>query len=213
LLTFAKNLQAMIEIIGYLGSVFVASAMLFNSILRLRWLSLTGSTLFTIYGFTIGAYPVGAVNGFIMMTNIYYLSRMYAKKEYFRTLAVRPDNKYLEDFLDFNKSDIQKFFPGFVKKPYAVSLLVLRNMQVAGVFLAEESNQQMEVKLDYVTPAYRDFKLGNYVYNVNLQEFKDKEIKSFVCESQSKKHDKYLQKLGFKKQINTGAVWYIKLIP
>ncbi len=202
----------MIEIIGYLGSLFVASAMLFNSILRLRWLSLTGSTLFTIYGFTIGAYPVGAVNGFIMMTNIYYLSRMYSKKEYFRTLAVRPDNKYLEDFLDFNKDDIQKFFPGFVKKPYSISMLILRNMQVAGVFLAEENNHQIEVKLDYVTPTYRDFKLGNYVYNVNLQEFKDKDIKSFVCKSQSKKHDKYLQKLGFKKQETDGAIQFIKSI-
>ena len=133
----------MIEIIGYLGSLFVASAMLFNSILRLRWLSLTGSTLFTIYGFTIGAYPVGAVNGFIMMTNIYYLSRMYSKKEYFRTLAVRPDNKYLEDFLDFNKADIQKFFPDFVKKPYSISMLILRNMQVAGGFFAGENNNQI----------------------------------------------------------------------
>lgn len=189
----------MIEIIGYLGSVLVASAMLFNSIVRLRWFSLVGSTMFTIYGFTIAAYPVGGLNAFIMLTNIYYLSKMYAKKEYFRTLEVRPDNKYLLDFLDFHKLDIKKFFPQFNKeKGHDISLLILRNMQVAGVFLAEAKDQQLCVKLDYVTPEYRDLKLGHFIYDEPQHQFKDKGFKEFISGSYSKKNDGYLKKLGFK---------------
>jgi hypothetical protein len=189
----------MIEIIGYLGSILVASAMLFNSIVRLRWFSLTGSTLFTIYGFTIGAYPVGAVNGFIMLTNIYYLSKMYKKKEFFRTLEVRPNNKYLKAFLAFHREDIQKFFPSFKEDArHDVSLLILRDMQVAGVFLAQEFNHQLYVKLDYVTPQYRDLKLGHYIYNENKEQLKEKGFTEFVSGSYSKKNDKYLKKLGFK---------------
>lgn len=185
----------MIEIIGYLGSLLVASAMLFNSIVRLRWFSLVGSTLFTIYGFTIGAYPVGAVNGFIMLTNIYFLTKMYTKKEFFRTLEIKPDNKYLKDFLAFHKADILKFFPDFMDESHDISLLILRDMQVAGVFLAKTEGDHICVKLDYVSPPYRDFKLGRYIFNSD--QFKNKGYKEFWSGSYSKKNDKYLKKLGF----------------
>ncbi len=203
----------MIEIIGYLGSVLVASAMLFNSIIRLRWFSLAGSTMFTIYGFTIGAYPVGGLNAFIMLTNIIYLTKMYTKKENFRTLEVRPDNKYLLDFLDFHVADIKKFFPGFNKDAgHDISLLILRNMQVAGVFLAETRGEQLCIKLDYVTPQYRDFKLGKYVYSEFQVQFKEKGLTEFTSGSYSKKNDKYLKKLGFKKQGDDKNPIFIKSI-
>lgn len=200
----------MIEIIGYMASVLVAMAMLFNSIVRLRWFSLTGSTLFTIYGFTIGAYPVGAVNGFIMITNIIYLSKMYTQKEYFRTLEVRSDNKYLEDYLAFNKADILKYFPEFDFANHQISLLILRNMQVAGVFLAEKNGDELQVKLDYVSAPYRDFKLGKYIYRDSIQDFKAKGIKYFSSEIHSKKHNKYLKKLGFKEEVNMDKTLFIK---
>jgi len=202
----------MIEIIGYLGSFFVASAMLFNSILRLRWLSLTGSTLFTIYGFSIGAYPVGAVNAFIMITNIIHLSRMYSRKENFRTLEINPDNKYLLDFLDFHQEDIKKFFPTFEKANYNISMLILRNMQVAGVFLAETKEDQILVKLDYVTPQYRDFKLGKYIYNEHQKQFKNQGFTQFISGSYSKKNDHYLKKLGFKLIQDNDKPSFIKAI-
>jgi len=203
----------MIEIIGYLGSVLVASAMLFNSIIRLRWFSLAGSTMFTIYGFTIGAYPVGVLNAFIMITNIFYLSRMYAKKEYFRTLEIRPDNKYLLDFLKFHKQDILKFFPQFNEnKKHDISLLILRNMQVAGVFLAEAKDKQLCIKLDYVSPQYRDSKLGRFIYSDQQHQFKDKGFTEFISGSYSKKNDKYLKKLGFNKTNDDKNPIYIKSI-
>jgi hypothetical protein len=202
----------MIEIIGYLASILVASAMLFNSIVKLRWFSLIGSTLFTIYGFTIGAYPVGAVNGFIMLTNIFFLSKMYTQKEYFRTLEVKKGNKYLKDYLEFNKEDIQKFMPGFLVAEHDISLLILRNMQVAGVFLAERKEDRLLVKLDYVSKEYRDFKLGKYIYNDCKSLFKDKGLHYYVSESQSKKHNNYLKKLGFVEQKENNSSRFIKKI-
>ncbi len=203
----------MIEIIGYLGSFFVAAAMLFNSIIRLRWLSLIGSTLFTIYGFTIGAYPVGAVNAFIMIINIIYLAKIYTKKEDFRTLEIKHDNKYLLDFLEFHKQDIKKFFPSFNSAtPYNVSLLVMRNMQVAGVFLAEAKNDKVIIKLDYVTPEYRDYKLGTYIYNNYQVQLKSQGYKKFISDSYSNSNDKYLKRLGFKKVKEGEIITFVKII-
>ncbi len=202
----------MIEIIGYLASILVASAMLFSSIVKLRWFSLIGSTLFTIYGFSIGAYPVGAVNGFIMLTNIFFLSKMYTQKEYFRTLEVKKGNKYLKDYLEFNREDIKKFMPGFSIGEYEISLLILKNMQVAGVFLAERKNDELLVKLDFVSREYRDFKLGKYIYNEYQTQFKEKGLNYFVSESQSKKHNSYLKKLGFKEHLKNNCTTFIKEI-
>lgn len=203
----------MIHIIGYIGSILVASAMLFNSIVRLRWFSLAGSSMFTIYGFTIGAYPVGAVNAFIMVTNIIYLTKMYTKKEYFRTLEVRPDNKYLLNFLDFHKIDIKKFFPEFKENQgHDISLLILRNMQVAGVFLAQAKESSLCIKLDYVTPQYRDLKLGHFIYDEYQDQLKEKGFTEFRSGSYSKKNDKYLKKLGFKSNSVDKKTIFIKSI-
>ena len=121
------------------------------------------------------------------------------KKENFRTLEIRPDNKYMLDFLDFHSLDIKKFFPSFNSQGiYDVSLLILRDMQVAGVFLAKAEDKQLCIELDYVTPQYRDLKLGHYIYDEFQDQFKEKGFTEFKSGSYSKKNDKYLKKLGFK---------------
>ena len=202
-----------IEIIGYLAMILVALAMVFTSIIRLRWFSLFGSALFTIYGFTIGAYPVGAVNGFIMITNLIFLIKIYAKKESFKTLKIKPDNIYLQNFIDFHATDIQKFFPKFNKdSEYSTALLVLRDMQVSGIFLANRNEHELEIKLDYVIPQYRDFKLGNYIYNGQMNEFKEEGITQFVSDKQSKMNDKYLMKLGFKPTLKENKTVLVKTL-
>ena len=169
-----------IEIVGYFGSFFIALAMTFSSIIRLRLFSLAGTILFTTYGFYIGAYPVGIVNAFIMITNIVFLLKQYKKKELFRTLEIRNDNNYLLDFLQFHKEEIIKFFPKFSYEASKtdVSFLVLRDMQVAGVFLGRKIDENtLCVDLDYATPEYRDYKLGQYLFNSDQLFFKKRNIK------------------------------------
>lgn len=202
-----------IEIIGYLGSFFIAFAMTFSSIIRLRWFSLVGTILFTTYGFSIGAYPVGIVNAFIMMTNIVFLIKQYSKKELFRTLEIRNDNKYLIDFIQFHKEDIARFFPKFesVGDQNRISFLVLRDMQVAGVFIGKIVEPgKLCVELDYVTPAYRDYKLGKFVYKSGQSIFKQRNITQLISGSYSAKHNVYLKKLGFNETVENQNTVFIK---
>ncbi|MBN1651087.1 MAG: YgjV family protein [Bacteroidales bacterium] len=204
---------SLIEIIGYLGSFFIAFAMTFSSIIRLRWFSLIGTILFTTYGFAIGAYPVGIVNAFIMITNIVFLTKQYTKKELFRTLSVRNDNNYLLDFIQFHKADIAKFFPKFEHhvSDEKISFLVLRNMQVAGVFIGRMIDKNtLCVELDYVTPEYRDYKLGQYIYNAKQPIFLERSINTLISGSYSLKNDAYLKKLGFEEKVQEGNTIYYK---
>ncbi|MCD6180465.1 MAG: YgjV family protein [Bacteroidales bacterium] len=204
---------SLIEVIGYFGSFFIAFAMTFSSIIRLRWFSLIGTILFTTYGFGIGAYPVGIVNAFIMITNIVFLVKQYNKKELFRTLEIRNDNNYLLDFVHFHKEDIAKFYPDFSVKNSKdhLSFLILRNMQVAGIFIGRLlDGNKLCVELDYVIPEYRDYKLGKYVYSADQPIFKEKNIKSLISGSYSPKNDAYLKKIGFEKILEDGTPIYQK---
>lgn len=66
-----------LEMIGYLASVLVAISLMMRSLNKLRMINLTGSLLFTVYGFTIGAYPVAVLNAFIVVVNIFYLQKAF----------------------------------------------------------------------------------------------------------------------------------------
>lgn len=190
----------MVEYFGYFASVIIVISMLMNSIQKLRWINLFGAAFFSTYGLIIGALPVALLNGFIVCIDIYYLIKMYASNDYYKLLEVRNDNKYLEAFLEFHKEDIKNFFPEFEFKPEMnkLSLLILRNMSVAGVILAHEyNNKTLKIGLDYVIPEYRDQKPGKYVYSENLYYFSKLGYEKLCSQPHSKNHSKYLKKMGF----------------
>ena len=100
-----------VEWFGYAASVVVAISLTMSSIVKLRWLNLTGALMFSTYGFIIGALPVGFLNLFIVVINIVYLVRMYREKDDFRIMRWSGDTEYLRHFLDFHRMDIERFFP------------------------------------------------------------------------------------------------------
>jgi hypothetical protein len=198
------NLE-LLQWVGYAASVIIAVSLAVSSIVKFRWLNMVGALAFSIYGFMIGAIPVGILNGIIAIVDIYFLVIIYGKKEIFETLEIRPENYYLIRFLEYHNDEIQKFFPGFSYKPdmNTVSFFILRNMSVAGLYLAHrDENNVLKVGLDYVIPEYRDFKNGKYVY----LRLKDRFIKAgftkVLAEGNSTQYVKYLKKLGFKEDVN-----------
>jgi len=192
----------LVQIIGYIASITIAVSMTMNSIVKFRWINLAGAGLFSAYGFVFGAYPVGVLNGFIVLVDLFYLKKIYFKKDIFDIIEIRKDNKYLIKFLDYHKLEIQRYFPGFEYKPEmnTIGFFVLRNTAVAGIFLAhEEGENKLKVGLDYAVPEYRDYKSGKFIYNSVLKPLKDKGITSIIANNNSSKHFKYLKKCGFTK--------------
>ena len=188
--------------IGYLASIAIAVSMTMSSILRFRWINLAGALTFSSYGFLIGAHPVGFLNSFIVMVDIYYLHSIYSKKEIFEILELRADNRYLIKFLQFHNKEIRNFFPDFTYKPEmnTVSFFVLRNMAVAGVFLAHRTPDHcLSVGLDYVISEYRDFKNGKFIYLSLKDRFINDGYTKVIADSRSEKYSRYLLKLGFVK--------------
>ncbi len=188
-----------VEIFGYTASVLVAVSLMMSAIVKLRIINLIGAVFFSAYGFIIGAYPVGFLNGFIAMVDIYYLIEIFSTKEYFRTLHLKPDSEYLKYFLDFHSGDIKKYIPSFDFHiaDHCDVIFVLRNSVPAGLVYAEFLDEDsIYVKLDYAIPGYRDFKMGKYVFPKILE---DRNIKRIYSEPGNKIHEQYLRKIGFEK--------------
>lgn len=65
-----------IEYVGYAASILIGISMFMKNMMKLRFINLIGCILFVVYGFTIKAYPVAAVNLVITFTNIYYIYKL-----------------------------------------------------------------------------------------------------------------------------------------
>jgi GNAT superfamily N-acetyltransferase len=192
--------QLLYEVIGYTASALVAISLMMSSILRLRLINLVGSAAFSLYGLLIHAYPVAAMNGFIVLINIWYLYRMLRTREYFNLLSVEPDSHYLRYFLEFYDREIRRFIPGARYEPAAgdLTIFVLRDMVPAGVFIGRmEGRGRLCVTLDFVIPQYRDFKIGHYLFAEEREFFRSRGITEIVSEPGTPQHAAYLRRMGF----------------
>lgn len=195
-----------LQLLGYAASVLIATSLLMRSIVRLRILNLAGAATFSLYGFLIGAYPVGVLNLMTATINIVQLIRLRRRAEIFRILEIRTTAPYLQYFLDFQADDIRRFFPAFdpvVADDGRVAWLVLRDLVPAGVLLGKRHGDVLEVELDYVVPQYRDMKVGRFLFHDEADFFRGLGIREIVGRGDTDVHAKYLERMGFEKQGNT----------
>lgn len=206
------------EWLGYLASLIVLISLLMSSIIKLRWINLIGSSLFSLYGFLIGALPVGFMNLGIVIINIYYLVKIYsasAKQEYFKLLPIEKNSEYFNHFLEFHKEGLKKFKdPANLKaNHYEVSFYILRNMVPAGVFLGSKHDKNtLKVELDFVIPEYRDFKIGSFIYENSKDHFVNKGYNRLISYTTHEEHIEYLRKMGFEEKKENGEVYYEKIL-
>ena len=196
------NIQ-LLEWVGYIGSVIVAVSLTMSSIKKLRWYNLVGAAVFSFYGFAIGALPVGLLNLFIVLADVYYIYKMYSVQESFKSIRVDVDDPYLNYFIDFYKNQIKDFFPLFDKvvfKKDVFALLLLRNATVAGIFIGVKEGHNLIIHLDFVTVEYRDLKPGEFLYKKNVDLIVNEGINKLICETSSLIHQKYLIRMDFNQQ-------------
>ena len=204
-----------LEWIGYVASLIVLVSLLMSSIKKLRWINLGGALLFGIYGFMIGSIPTGLMNVGIVVIDIFYLARMYMSKEFFRVLPIENDTDYLNGFLEFYKQDIQRFndISKIDFEKAVVKLYLLRNMNPAGIFVCNEFDKKtLEITLDYVIPMFRDFKIGQFIFEGEKLYFLGKGYNRFVVFTENIHHIKYLKKMGFVESKVKTKISYVKSI-
>lgn len=189
------------EWLGYVASLIVLVSLLMSSVKRLRWINMIGSLVFAVYGFLIGALPVAVMNLGIVIINSFYLYQMYTKKDFFKLLSVS-DLTYFNEFVNTYEKDMKHFmaFEEALDEEVLERVFVLRNTVPAGILVGKRNNDTLEILVDYVTPTYRDFKIGEFLYHENLDFFKDKGIHRLSSKPGHEQHQTYLIKMGFIKE-------------
>jgi len=188
-----------LQLLGYAASALIAISLMMRSVVRLRLINLAGAATFSIYGFLIGAYPVGILNMMTASINIIQLIRLRRRKEIFRILEVSPESQYLSYFLAFERSDIRKFVPRFAFDPTSTNLVmfVLRDLVPAGLLLGEMKSDKLYVHLDYAVAQYRDLKIGTFLFVDQADFFRGRGVKEVLSPAGVGEHPKYLERMGF----------------
>ncbi|MEC9465699.1 MAG: hypothetical protein VX834_07940 [Myxococcota bacterium] len=191
-----------IECVGYVASVLVAVSLTLSNIRALRVVNLAGALVFTVYGFLVSAYPVAAVNGFIVLVNIFYLVRSEKKsEEAFTLITTDSEDALVRRFLGFYGSDIRTFFPEFSadESESLVCHVVLRDMVPAGVFIHRQPGAgRIDVLVDYVVPAYRDYRNATFLYGALQVWLIGHGVDKMSTSSHVASHRRYLKKMGFR---------------
>lgn len=192
--------MSLLEILGYCASGLIVISLMMRSVLKLRAINLLGATSMSLYGYLIGAYPILVLNLIIVCIDLFYLQEMLGKKTYFKLLEVRPNSKYLTYFLSYYESEIKQFLPGFahnIQEKQNV-FFVLRNLVPVGLFISQPlDSDSLLVKLDFVIPGYRDFKVGKFVFSQEKEIFRGKGVRRIYSEPGTEKHESYLHRMGF----------------
>ena len=81
------------------------------------------------------------------------------------------------------------------------------------LFVCEEYDKHsLEIIFDYVTPLYRDFKIGSFIFGKQKVYFLSKGYNRFVVFTDNKPHIKYIKKMGFSEAKLNGRLGYTKEI-
>lgn len=193
--------SAFVEWFGYGASVVVGVSLLMTSVVRLRWINLAGSLLFTAYGLLINAYPVALLNFSIALINVWHLARIHRRRDRLVVVPTEPGNPVITEFLRHHQEGIRRFFPGFSTDGGTadIALLTLRDAQLAGVILGRRTaSGVLLVTLDYVAPEYRDFKVGRHVFIENPAVLRGLGVNQVATEAPTPAHRDYLERMGFK---------------
>lgn len=186
---------------GYLASLMLIISLVVNNDIKFRWFNTFGSFSFIIYGAMLHAIPVLITNVTLLIINIYYLVKIYRRKEDFDIIEFSGEEKLSVKFLQFYKKDITSYFPDFTTDLLKgnVNFVVLRDLVIANMFCARlESNGDAEVLLNYTLPKYRDYKVGSFIFEKEKQFLLSKGVKRIIYKKVTHhRHLAFLKVMGF----------------
>ena len=191
-------------VVGYTASALVVLSLAMTSVVRLRMVSLAGSITFFVYGSLIDSVPIMITNGAIAVINVWFLRKEFAPgSPHGRDLGVshiRPDSPFLADFVAFHLIDIHRFQPDFhlPKGDDVVALLLNRDGLPAGMLIGRRDGSTLTIDLDYVLGAYRDSRLGRWLYGEGARVFRADGIEQLRSAGTTDTHRKYLERVGFR---------------
>ena len=157
-------------LLGWVGSVLLIVSLLQTRVLRFRLLNLAASIILVIFNALLAVWPMVGMNVATSAINVFFITRMLRDRHSetaYDVLEVEPGDAYLRHFLGVHESDIERHQPGFSAGRlggHDLAFQVQSGDETVGVVLIRGEGEVAQVLLDYVTPRYRDFSPGEFVW-------------------------------------------------
>jgi hypothetical protein len=196
-------LQQAAPFFGYFASLCLIIALLVNTDIKFRIFNLLGNIAFIVYAIVFNAWPVLITNVILLFINLFYLNKIYRHKEDFELIEFKGEEKLIDKFLSFYRTDITGYFPGFSADQLSgkLNFAVLRDLVIANIFSVHITPAgDAEVVINYTSKKYRDYKVGRFIFEKEKQFLISKGVKRIVYKNVSnKKHESFLKVMGFTK--------------
>lgn len=159
-----------LDVVGWLGSALLIYSVMQARVLRFRVLNLAACVVLTGFNAALEIWPMVAMNVALMVINAWHIRALVATRhdtESYAVLEVGGQDEYLRHVLRVHEPDILKFQPDLVwdgAGPGNVAFILQRGDETVGVVLLHVEDGIATVLLDYVTPRYRDFSPGQFVW-------------------------------------------------
>jgi hypothetical protein len=159
-----------LDILGWGGSALLVYSLLQSRLLRLRVLNLAACLILTVFNWALEVWPMVGMNVVLAAINLWFIVKLVRERHdeaVFEVLQVRGDDEYLRHVLRVHEDEILKYNPQFTHDPGAEgqdAFLVTRGDETVGVVLLTPAGDTAHVLLDYVTPRYRDFSPGEFIW-------------------------------------------------
>jgi hypothetical protein len=186
------------ELVGYAASALVVLSLTMRSVVRFRFVSLLGSITFMVYAALIESPPLIVTNLAIAAINIWFLHKELGLRRDLGASLIAVDSPFLQDFIDFHMADIRSFQPDASMPPSsAFCVLLTRDGLPAGAIIGSRHGDELDITLDYVMRAYRDSRLGRWVFGEGAKVFRDAGITRLTSDAGGAMHQAYLAGAGF----------------
>jgi hypothetical protein len=157
-----------LDLFGWLGSILLVVSLLQTRILRFRVLNLAACLSLVLFNALIEVWPMVGMNVATSTINLWFLVRLLRERHddrAFHVLQVEPQDAYFQHFLGVHADDIRTFHPAFSgTAPDDLAFQVEHGDETVGVVLIRRDGDVARVQLDYVTPRFRDFSPGEFVW-------------------------------------------------
>jgi hypothetical protein len=160
-----------LDLAGWCGSALLVVSLMQARVLRFRVLNLVACVVLTGFNAALEIWPMVAMNVVLTLINLWHIRKLVGTRHddaVYDVLEVGPGDEYLRHVLRIHRADISKYQPDLVwdgAEPGRLAFLVQRGDETVGVVLVRDDGDGVaRVQLDYVTPRYRDFSPGEFVW-------------------------------------------------
>jgi hypothetical protein len=203
-----------LDLVGWFGSALLIVSVMQARLLRFRVLNLFACVVLTGFNAVLLIWPMVAMNLALCLINLWHIRRLVRTRHDVATyvvLEVGADDEYLRHVMRVHGADILKHQPDLVwdgAAPGRSAFLVQRDDETVGVVLVRNDGDGVaRVELDYVTPRYRDFSPGEFVWR-RSNALRERGFTTVLTPANMR--GPYYERLGFHRDAKTGA-WSLEL--